>query len=368
VAWGCAANADGSRIYVSGYSVRYDVGQGYNAWLGAYDAAGTLRWAREWDSPAHRDDEWHGVCVDPRGNVYVTGAEFRPDLGQGNNLVVAKYAPDGTTLWIDRVDAAGSEDYGIDVTADAAGHLYVIGYVDRPDLKQDWNIWLRKYDAKGRALWTREYDAPGHGRDEGQAVALDGRGGVWASGWERRDDLGEGYNAWVARYAADGATRWIGAWDAGAGEDNVALAVAGAPDGGGYAAGWEDRPDLGQSYNAWVRRYAPDGRVLWHRTWDSPAHAYDYLHRVEIDAAGRAVVCGYTDRPDLGQDTNAWARAYGPAGDVLWDLVYDSPAHAADIAWALALAPGGWLYLAGSERHPEVGTAEDIFLRKLKLP
>src|SRR5438552_615546 len=105
VAWGCAANAEGSRIYVSGYSIRNDVGQGYNAWLGAYSAAGDLLWVREWDSPAHRDDEWHGVCVDRRGDVYVTGAEYRPDLKQGNNLLIAKYAPDGTTLWIDRVDA-----------------------------------------------------------------------------------------------------------------------------------------------------------------------------------------------------------------------------------------------------------------------
>jgi uncharacterized delta-60 repeat protein len=367
VAWGVAVRKDGGAC-VSGYTIRKDLGQGYNGWLGSWDADGGLLWTTEWDSPAHLDDEWHGVAVGPDGDLYVTGAELRNDLKQGNNLVVARYRPDGTLTWSDTVDGARAEDYGIDVTTDATNNLYVIGYMDRTDLHRDWDIWTRKYSPHGVPRWTDTYDSPGHGRDEGQAVSVARDGTVYVCGWEKRPDLREGYNGWARKYSSDGKILWTFTRDAGAAEDDVALAIAAAPDGGSYLTGWEDRPDLEQAYNVWLRRLDPAGHTLWERTYDSPAHAYDYAHRIAVDADGGAILAGYEDRPDLGQDTNAWVRKYSLTGDIVWTLTYDSPAHAGDIAWAVALDGKGNMYVAGAEQRPDLGQAENIFLRKYRLP
>lgn len=367
VAWGAAAGP-GGLIYVSGYVQRTDRREGFNGWLGAFGPDGAPLWVREYDSPERRDDEWHGVAVNRGGRIFVTGAEYRDDLRHGNDLVVAEYAPDGRLLWTFTHDGAGSEDYGIDVAADAEGRLVVVGYEDRPDLKQGWNIWTRKFGPDRATLWTRTYDSPAHGHDEGQAVALDDLGNVYVSGWTRRDDLTQGYNAWARAYGPHGDVRWTWEEDAGAGADELALAIAPAPDGGVWVCGWEDRPDLGEHYNAWVARLDERGRKKWKRTYDAPAHAYEYLHRIAVDRDGTAWCAGYEDRPDLGEGLNALLLRYAPDGMRLDRVAWDGGGRAEDIAWALALDGRGGLAVAGSTERPDLGQAENIFVRLLRLP
>ena len=105
-----------------------------------------LEWIQTYDSPAHDYDTGRGVAVDGAGNVYVTGYEDRPDLGQYANIWLRKYDTDGNTLWTQTYDSpAHYGDLGYGVAVDAAGNVYVTGYEERYDLDQSENIILLKY-------------------------------------------------------------------------------------------------------------------------------------------------------------------------------------------------------------------------------
>ena len=131
-----------------------------------------LEWVQTYDSPDHSDDYGFGVAVDTTGNIFVTGFEYRGDLGQSSNVWLRKYDTNGNTLWTETYDNPGhSSDVARGVALDAAGNVYVTGIERRDDLGQNLNIWLGKYDTDGNILWTETYDSPDHGYDSGEDIA-----------------------------------------------------------------------------------------------------------------------------------------------------------------------------------------------------
>lgn len=84
-------------------------------------------------------DYGHGIAVDPDGNSLVTGffdslATFDADGSNETTLesaglqdiFVARYAPDGTLLWVRRA-GGGSGDVGYGIAVDAPGNSLVTG-------------------------------------------------------------------------------------------------------------------------------------------------------------------------------------------------------------------------------------------------
>lgn len=368
MAWGLAVTPAG-RVYVSGWSARPDLKDGSNAWLGAYDADGRLAWIREQNSPAAFDG-WHNAAVDAAGGVFVTGASFRPHQSRADTLIVHRYAADGRLVWSDTRNGAGTENYGLAPALDTAGRLRVTGFEYRPGSADelDMNIWTRGYDAALVPAWDRSWSGAPAGKEEGQGLAVDAAGNVYVTGWEERLDRGEGLNAWVAKYSAEGDLVWSRTGDFGRRADEVGLGIAVSARGEVYVTGWEDRPDLGESYNVWVERLTTDGAPVWRATYDSPAHAFDYAHAAVLDRAGNLLIAGYEDRPDLGEDTNGWIRSYAPDGAVRWTLSYVGEAHAGDIAWGVGVDAAGNIYAAGGEERPDLGQEENIWVRKWSAP
>ena len=360
--WGIALDAAGN-VYVTGYEYCWVLGQGYNIWLRKYDTDGNTLWTETYDSPDHGGDYGHGVAVDAAGNVYVTGSEVRDD--QGANIWLRKYDTDGNVLWTETYDSPDhGNDYGYGVAVDAAGNVYVTGKEYREDLGQNDNIWLRKYDTDGNTLWTETYNSPAHGYDYGAGVALDAAGNVYVTGGERNSDLGQRWNIWLRKYDTDGNTLWTETYDSPAHDRDDGLGVAVDSAGNVYVTGISNRDDLGQYDNIWLRKYDTDGNTLWTETYDSPAHHVDKAYGVALDDMGNVYVTGQENRSDLGQGTNLFLRKYDPDGNTLWTMSYNGEpvGTATFVGYGVAVDALGNVCVTGYEHWS--GSYDDIMVLK----
>ena len=362
--FGVAVDTTGN-IFVTGFEYRGDLGQSSNVWLRKYDTNGNTLWTETYDNPGHSSDVARGVALDAAGNVYVTGIERRDDLGQNLNIWLGKYDTDGNILWTETYDSPDhGYDSGEDIAVDAAGNVYVTGCERRDDLGQSQNIWLGKYDTDGNILWTRTYDSPDHGRDWGHGVALDTAGNVYVTGYEVRDDLGQDENIWLRKYDTDGNTLWTETYDNPEHNPDFSRNVAVDSAGNAYVIGRECRYDLGQQDNIWLRKYDTDGNTLWTQTYDNPAHLPDIGYGVAVDSAGDVYVTGTVNRDDLSQGINIWLRKYDTDGNTLWTETYDSPAHSLDWGFGVAVDALGNTFVTGHERRADLGQSNNIILLK----
>ena len=241
-----------------------------DVFLARYDAAGALIYAVR--AGGTGDDEAFGLAVSPDGTIAVVGffagtATFGPGEPQATTLVsagaddvfLARYATDGTLLGAHRAGGPNF-DQGIAVAAAADGTFLITGTVEgdatfgpgeagEVTLTSDslsTDLFLARYRADGTLAWVRH--TAGTGDEVPSAVAITADGGGFVAGRVAGGGsifgpgeaaattvAGDASDAFVARYAADGAfvrVRRV----VGPGRDE-ALGVAVAPDGHGLVSG-----------------------------------------------------------------------------------------------------------------------------------
>jgi hypothetical protein len=110
---------------------------GTDLFVAKYARDGTLVWVSSASGPD--TEQGNGIATDPRGNSYVTGSfqgtatfvageanETTLESEGGNDMFVAKYAPDGTLLWATRAGGIDS-DGGSGVATHPRGDASVAG-------------------------------------------------------------------------------------------------------------------------------------------------------------------------------------------------------------------------------------------------
>ncbi|ATB28905.1 hypothetical protein [Melittangium boletus] len=165
VAWVSTPRQDADRKPVEGERLSLN--------LARYAPDGRTLWTR--DFPRNRVEALRVVAA-PEGALFVTGNAFLYDidfgLGAASKGFLVKFSPEGTALWQRRV---GQKVYAS--VADGAGGVLVAG--------EDWTNGhaplLARYDAEGNELWTRRLDAVDEG-SELRAVALGPSGQVLLAG------------------------------------------------------------------------------------------------------------------------------------------------------------------------------------------
>src|SRR3989339_1496583 len=132
-----------NNVYVIGDEVRSDIGELTNVWIRKYDTDGLVQWTTTYNNVDNGNDCGRGIAVNNLGNICATA---RIDTISGIHIWVSKYDTDGLILWTTTYNNPSDNlDFGLGIDVNSIGNVFAGGEEYRPDLGQNENLWLRKY-------------------------------------------------------------------------------------------------------------------------------------------------------------------------------------------------------------------------------
>jgi len=379
---------------------------GMNFFLAKLDTAGKLLWVRT--GGGGLIDRAYGVATDQAGNCYVSGhyqsldAVFDgtqlPQRG-AYDIFTAKYDRDGKLVWIQTAGGAGY-DYGHGIAVDSRGDVIVTGAVVGEAKFGDVevgdgkgaHIFCAKYHADGKLVWVKT--AEGQAGGAGHGVAIDGHDRIYIGGvtsgsgrfGNRPLVTPKGSSAVVLKLSPAGDVLWIAQHF---GEASCLFhEIACDAEGRIWACGmFKGRATLGnevfatsgpQDSDAFLSHFAPDGRLVWSRVGQGPA--VDYGLGVATDGLGNSYLTGeFTADFQLGGvamnsrgGVDVYVAKFDEAGTLRW--ITQAGGAAGDNAYTLARDARHGIVIGGSSSGTATfGDAEitsgggtDLYVAKLK--
>ncbi len=266
--------------------------------LAKYAPDGGTLWTRQFGTPA--TERPYGVALDAQGGVIVAGYTSGDMDGQhpdnaGNDAFVARFNADGEQQWVLQFGDAAEADraYALAVAEDA---IYVGGYtkgVLEGENAGDKDIILARVSLDGEIQWIEQFG--GEGEDKGLSVAVDG-GMVYLSGvagsalGEPQGDL----DAFVTAYTSEGEQVWLqqfgsDGWD----EGSSVTAANGVVYVVGFAAGDFEGHTLTGDKDIIVAAFDANGALIWSDQVGTSLN--DKGADVQVDEAGNLYVIGFSD-------------------------------------------------------------------------
>jgi len=325
-------------VYVAGTSVGTSTGKDFVVLK--YDPSGTEQWLRRYDGPAHGLDSVTAMTVDDAGNTYVCG--LSTGSGTSSDYATIKFNPAGDTLWVRRYDGPGNRyDCATAITVGRSGSIYVTGY-SYGGTSTGTNYATIKYNQAGDTLWVRRYNPQDNFIDVPTAIAVDSVENVWVTGRAAEGLTGSTFYATV-KYNSAGVEQWAREYGQGY-DEPTAIAVDGA--GNVYVTGYSyDYSGQGHLLDYLTIKYNTSGLLQWARRYNGPADGHDGATAIAVGASGGIYVTGWS----LGNGTNFdfATMKYTSAGDTLWVRRYSGPGSGPDWGTALVLDRSDNVYLTG---------------------
>jgi len=276
--------------------------------LRKYNSAGTVQWTSVWNGPAAGDTYGEGVEVDSSGNIFTVGwDQYGPNSMQ---WVIQKYSAAGGLLWSRtwRGDSSTTPKYdrGYYVAVDPTnGDLLVAGGDERRDINQSYNAIIQRYDTNGALKWSRTFYSVGNYGDGYWGVATDSAGNAIAVGQIERP--GPNIDSLFQKWSPAGILLWSFSIDGEANGTDGALSVKVLPDDSFIVSGFEMQNTGQQNWVIW--KFMPDGTMLWKKSLSAPP-LNDAAWDIARDGSGNIYVAGYFDRTDLTQAFDAVIQKY----------------------------------------------------------
>jgi hypothetical protein len=259
---GVAVDGDGNVAVVGRFKAAVDFGGGlvasmdsskYDGFLAAFDSLGNFHFAVTLGNGSH-DQYVDGVASDLDGNVTVVGrfkgeVDFGggpvPSAGAFYDAFAASYDGSGQLRWVRGIGQGAHDQYATAITTGADGSVLIggrlkgvvdLGGGETIPLGDRYDGFVAKYESTGGFGWARLI---GSGLADQQVLAVTASepGGVIVAGaflgvvdvgGETLESAGAMPDAFVARYAAEGAVLWARGYGNGtADQRGTAVATSG---------------------------------------------------------------------------------------------------------------------------------------------
>ena len=325
-------------VYVTGYSKGSTTGR--DIATVKYNSSGQQIWAVRFnDDNSDKDDAANAIAVDAVGNVYVTG--YSTGLTSFKDIITVKYSSSGNVVWSSRYNGLGNDDdLASAIAVDGLGNVFVTGY--SVGLISSEDFLTIKYNSAGTELWIDTYDNPEmNDIDIANAMILDGSGNIYVTGYSIGTGSAEDFA--TVKYNALGDELWVRRYNGTGNDYDITSAIA--VDGSGNVIVTGFSAGNGSSEDYATIKYDPQGNSLWVNRYNGNSNSYDISTSVAADDQGNVYVTGYS-YDEITSEDYATIK-YSPDGNQLWVSKYNGTSGEYDIATSVKVDFKGDVYVTG---------------------
>jgi hypothetical protein len=293
------------------------------------------------------DDVADMIAVDGSGNAYVTGFTWPTDFptsgayqssnaGGAGDVFVTKFNSAGSLAYSTYLGGS-QQEVGYAIAVDGSGNAYVTGSTWSTDFPTSGpyqasnggggDVYIAKLNSAGNALAYSTY-LGGSLEDFGTAIAVDGSGNAFVTGWTNstnlptsgayQSSLGGEYDAFITKLNSGGSTIAYSTYLGGTGLD-YAYAIAIDASSNPYVTGFTYSSDFPtsnavQSSNAggadlFITKLNSGGSTIAYSTYLGGG-GEDFGFEIAVDGSGNAYLSGATTSTDF-PTSGALQSSYG---------------------------------------------------------
>jgi len=198
---------------------------------------------------------------------------------------------------------------------------------------------LVKFSPDGNLIWQETWGGTNTEFANGVAVASDGS--IYLTGFTT--SFGVGFdNAFLVKFAPDGSLIWQRTWGGSSAGGEFGNGLALGSDGSIYVAG--EASSFGGN-DAFLLKFTPDGTLVWQRDWHGEGGTQNLSagQGVAVGADGSVYLTGLTNVPGVGQDI--FLAKFTTDGNLVWNSTWGN--HS-DAALGVAVGPEGSIFVTGN--------------------
>lgn len=306
---------DGANAVVTGFTT-YSLTTGHVATLGYSTAGGAVNFSNAYSFSSTVDTP---LAVVATGNsCYFAGSGYTAS-GYKNAVLVALNSTTNSTSWQNFVNAVGNNNENIrEIAVDTSGTVFASGYSVRNERDRDLSFW--KFSNTGALLCNGYLDGSvNESSDDAAGLVLNNNGLPVITGV--LENSGQSNDIAYLSVGTQCDTLWTRTYNGAANRSDKPYDMVRDAAGNLYITGRTDMdPSFISNPDCFTAKIAPNGALVWYRTFNTGGVNEDRGSFVRIGSSGKIYIVG---RTQSGSNIDFLLLAYDNAGTLLWSRTTD---------------------------------------------